>query len=130
MNPVTESLRGADREIEVALASFRRARRLRWSELIRPMHVDGEAETQEDTHVRYGLTALLRAERLVSHAATQLETPSDRDPAKHDFAPVVQSLELRFRTLLAELKHTPSPRRVVSHLKQARKAIPSSLRAL
>lgn len=126
MADVANSLAQADEEIRVALDSFKRAGRMRWLDIFRGTNTDPDFQGTEEVHVSYGLTAVLRAERHVAQAHAHVSELPDTHPAARRYGSAVSILDGRFRSLLVELKDAPSPRRIVSHLKRARKAIPGT----
>lgn len=124
---VAIELSRADEEMQAAIDSFRRARRMRLFEVFRPANTDPEHHGTEEVHVSYGITALLRAERHVSDAAQLVDGLPAADPTRLQLGGNVERLDDRFRHILSDLQARPNPRRIVSQLKRARKFIPGGL---
>ena len=118
---VARSLELADQELQAAIDSFSRARRMRFLDLFRAAKVDQGAE---EVHVRHGLDAILSAERHVTSAAEAVEILPNGKPGTDQLGRSVRSLDGQFRIMLQELRTSPDPRRLVNQLKQARKVIP------
>lgn len=124
---VIRSLTEADEEMQAALDAFRRAGRMRWVEIFRPANTDPEFHGGEEVHVGYGMTALLNAERHVAAATARLDHIPAENPTRPRLERSVRRLDDTFQTMLGDLRTKPSPRRIVSHLKRARRAIPQSV---
>lgn len=121
MANVARSLEMADQELQAAIDSFNRARRMTFFDFLRPGRVE---QGSEEVHVRHGLEAILSAERHVTSAAEAIEVIQGGRPGVEQLGSKVRSLDGCFRTMLHDLRTRPNPRRLVSQLKQVRKAIP------
>ena len=120
---VARRLGMADEELQSAIDSFRRARRVGFFELFRLGSAVGDC-TAEEVHVRHGVEALLSAERHVARAARTLGKAHDAEPARIQFGTSVTALDEHFRVLLSDMRVRPDPSNVVAALKRVRRAIP------
>lgn len=124
---VANALMEADREMETAIAAFGEARRMRWTELFRSTKGDLQEAGAEDRHINRGIHAVLRAERTISNARRSALEIAANEPDRETLHSSCNQLDHTFREMLADLKQRPSPRRLVSQLKRARRHIPSGV---
>ncbi len=121
---VAQNLNHADQEMLTAIDAFKRASRMRLFEIFRSANTDPMRQGAEEVHVKYGLTALLNAERHVAAAAANLDDLPERHPVRRNFGRSVTALDESFRRMLLGMRDQPNPRHIVAQLKRARKSIP------
>ncbi len=110
-----------DAELCAAIESFQRARRVGIKDLFQRR----DSAIAEEVHVGHALRALVNAERHVARALRIVEGLPSGDPTRGQLWPPVRILDTTVRSALTELGQRTDPTRVVSHLKAARRAIPS-----
>ena len=124
---VASALIQADRDIQAAIAAFGEARRMRWTEMFRSSSPDVQTAGTEESHIDRGIHAVLRAERTIDNARRSAMEIAANEPERETLRGSCNQLDHTFREMLADLKQRPSPRRLVSQLKRARRHIPSGV---
>lgn len=122
---VTNSLTQADLEMQTAIDSFRRATRIGMLDMFRTSRSLSET-CDEEAHVTYGITALLRAESHVA-AVTERVTALPEGPAREVLLPSIRDVDHRFRKLINDMHDHPSPHHLIKQINRVRQAIPPAV---
>ena len=114
-----------DRELETAIRTFERAGRMTLERYVKAASDSPHHIGTEEADVRSALAALIRAELQASEASELLGQVGTSLRAED--AAAVREVELRFRSVLHELREHPSAGRFVGQLRHIKKAIPQHL---